>query len=348
MTRDSVEAASVCKREWTRALSYKKPIIPIKLHADAEMPFRLDPRQHIDFTRALDSETEFNAALARLRRHVARLESPEGALQALKDRLADAQRDLRREKDPTQQTRIQDETDQLKKDIARQEEVVRDPKGVARRTEESIARGLERERKPERPVAGVQRSKFIYPPPDDKKAREWEFILANLILLLALLSPVLFGGRPKSITIDLVKIPKGDFRMKSINEKKLPGHKVTFSMPFYMGRQEVTQAEWKMLMGDNPSGAKGDNLPVENISWKAAHVFINKLNLLNDGYHYSLPTEAEWEYACKAGDDGKDCADVLATTAWYGGTNDAKQTHTSMEKSPNALGLYDMHGNVWE
>jgi tetratricopeptide (TPR) repeat protein len=165
MTRDSVEDESECKREWTYALRYKKPVIPIKLYADAEMPFRLAPRQHIDFTHALESENELNAALARLRKHLEWRASTAGVLQALKDRLADAQRDLRRAKDPTQQTRIQDEIDQLKKDVARQEEVVRDPKGAAKRVEESIARGLERERQPERPVAGVQRSKFINPPP---------------------------------------------------------------------------------------------------------------------------------------------------------------------------------------
>src|SRR5579885_582600 len=165
MTRDSVGKQSVCKREWTRALRYKKPIVPIKLHADAEMPFRLDPRQHIDFTRALNSEDEFDAALARLRKHVAWLASPEGVLQALKDRLEDALRDLQREKDAAQKLRVEDDIKQLKADIAKQEEVVRDPQAAARRVEESIARGLERERQPERPVAGAQRSKFINPPP---------------------------------------------------------------------------------------------------------------------------------------------------------------------------------------
>jgi tetratricopeptide (TPR) repeat protein len=165
MTRDSVEDASVCKREWTRALKYKKPIVPVKLHADAEMPFRLDPRQHVDFTRALGSDEEFNSALARLRQHLAWLASPAGTLQALKDRLADAQRDLRRERDPAQQVRIQDDIDQLRKDIAKQEEVVRDPQAAARRVQESIERGLERERQPERPAAGAPRSKFINPPP---------------------------------------------------------------------------------------------------------------------------------------------------------------------------------------
>ena len=165
MTRDSVEDESVCKREWTRALRYKKPIIPIKLHADAEMPFRLDPRQHLDFTSACESEEQFDAALARLRRHLTWLASPAGALQALRDRLADAQRDLRREKDTAQRGRIQDDIDQLRKDIARQEEIVRDPAAAARRVEESIQRSLERERRPERPAAGAQLSKFINPPP---------------------------------------------------------------------------------------------------------------------------------------------------------------------------------------
>ncbi|HJQ30684.1 MAG TPA: TIR domain-containing protein [Pyrinomonadaceae bacterium] len=165
MTRDSVEDESVCKREWTRALSYKKPIVPVKLHADAEMPFRLAPRQHIDFTRAPESEEEFNRALAQLRKHLTWLASPAGTLQALKDRLADANRDLRRKQDPTQQARIRDDIEQLRKDIEKQEEVVRDPQAAARRVQESIERGLERERRPERPAAGAPRSKFINPPP---------------------------------------------------------------------------------------------------------------------------------------------------------------------------------------
>ena len=165
MTRDSVENESVCKREWTYALRYKKPVIPVKLHADAEMPFRLAPRQHIDFTRAVESPAEFNAALARVRTHFEWLGSSEGVLQTLRDRLADAQRDLRRASDAAQRSRVQDDIDQLTRDIAKLEEVVRDPQGAARRVDESIARGLERERQPERPAAGVERTKFINPPP---------------------------------------------------------------------------------------------------------------------------------------------------------------------------------------
>ena len=159
MTRDGVDDTCTCKAEWTRALRYKKPITPILLHRDAELPFRLGSRQYIDFSGA------FEPALERLRKHLLWLASPAGELQAMKDRLADAQRDLRRASDPTEQARIQDDMDLLRKQIAEQERVVADPQGAARRVEESIAAGLERERKPEKPVGGEARTKFINPPP---------------------------------------------------------------------------------------------------------------------------------------------------------------------------------------
>ena len=107
MTRDSVTSKSVCKKEWTRALKYKKPIIPILLHPDAEMPFSLEPRQHIDFTGA------FDPAMARLRNDLQHLSSPAGLLQQIKDRLADAQRDLPRAADDAKRIRIQDDIIQL-------------------------------------------------------------------------------------------------------------------------------------------------------------------------------------------------------------------------------------------
>lgn len=159
MTRDSVESNSNCNQEWTRALKYKKPIIPILLHDDAEMPFRLEPRQYVDFTGA------FEPALARLRQSLQYLASPAGVLQEMKDRLADAQRDLRREKDDAQRARIQDDITQLEKQVADQQRVVNDPEGAAKRVQESIERGLERERQPAKPVTGLARSKFINPPP---------------------------------------------------------------------------------------------------------------------------------------------------------------------------------------
>jgi len=159
MTRDSVQPACTCKQEWTRGLKYKKPVIPIRLHADAELPFRLEPRQFIDFT------SNFETGLARLRNHLQWLASPAGALQALKYRLADAQRDLQREQDPQQRTRIQDDVAQLEKQIAEQQRVVDDPQAAAERVAASIAAGLEREREPQKPISGEARTKFINPPP---------------------------------------------------------------------------------------------------------------------------------------------------------------------------------------
>lgn len=159
MSRDSVESESVTKNEWSRALRYKKPLIPLLLHIDAEMPFQLEGRQYIDFS------GDFGTGLARLRMHIQWLDSPEGALQGLKYRLKDAQRDLRRADDSMQIKRIQDDIEELKREIKAQEQVVADPKAAKKRVQESIDRGLERERRPMKPVGGRTYSKFINPPP---------------------------------------------------------------------------------------------------------------------------------------------------------------------------------------
>ena len=159
MTSDSVAANSVCKQEWTRALKYKKPVIPVLLHSDAEMPFRLEPRQYIDFT------GEFDQALARLRNDLRRLASPAGVLLEMKYRLADTQRELRRANDDAQKARIRDDITQLERQIVEQQQIVNDPEGAAKRVQQSIERGLERERQPTKPLTGVARSKFINPPP---------------------------------------------------------------------------------------------------------------------------------------------------------------------------------------
>jgi tetratricopeptide (TPR) repeat protein len=159
MTRDSVDEQSGCKQEWSRALKYKKPIVPILLHRDADMPFRLGSRQYIDFTGA------FEPALAKLRNHLQWLASPEGVLQAMKDRLADARRDLLRAGDATEQVRIQDEIDELNNRIADQQRVVDQPEDAATRTKKRFESALERERQPEPLVAGETLSKFINRPP---------------------------------------------------------------------------------------------------------------------------------------------------------------------------------------
>ena len=125
-------------------------------------------------------------------------------------------------------------------------------------------------------------------------------------------------------------------------------HEVTLTKPFYMGKHEVTQEQWEALMGKNPSTTKGAKLPVTNVSWEDCQEFIKKLNAKTDG-GYRLPTEAEWDYACRAG----------TTTAYSFGDKitpkDANYLDSKIGKpvavgsyKPNAFGLFDMHGNVWE
>ncbi|MBI1281917.1 MAG: TIR domain-containing protein [Anaerolineaceae bacterium] len=157
MTPDSVLSPN-CKDEWSLALKYKKPVVPLLLKK-CDPPFRLQNRQYIDFSKDVD------AGIAKLREHLQWLASPEGELQRLKDQLADAERDLRRAMDEIETARIQDEMTELKKSIARQEEIVRDPEGVAARTQQSINTRMEGQRQPEKPVSGIHTSKFINPPP---------------------------------------------------------------------------------------------------------------------------------------------------------------------------------------
>ena len=122
--------------------------------------------------------------------------------------------------------------------------------------------------------------------------------------------------------------------------------RVLISKAFELQTREVTQAQWQAVMGSNPSSFKGPDLPVEKVSWDDAQAFIAKLNAKNDGYRYRLPTEAEWEYAARAGTTGPYAGDLDAM-AWYE-QNSGRTTHPVGTKAANAWGLYDMHGNVWE
>jgi TonB family protein len=156
-----------------------------------------------------------------------------------------------------------------------------------------------------------------------------------------------------SIGMELVLVKFGEFQMgdeRPENRKgreyfAFPVHRVDIKKPFYMGKYEVTQAQWRAVMGNNPSRFKGDNLPVESVSWNGAKDFCHRLSQMT-GEEYRLPTEAEWEYACRAGTTG-DYAGDLNAMAWYDENSDSK-THPVGQKQPNAFGLYDMHGNVWE
>ena len=140
-------------------------------------------------------------------------------------------------------------------------------------------------------------------------------------------------------------------------------HWVTIDKPFWLGETPVTQAQWKAVMGNNPSFFEGDNLPVEQVDWNEAMVFCKKLNKryrgqLPSGYNFSLPTEEQWEYACRAGtttalNNGKNLTTEegrcpnLDEVAWYD-KNSRDKTHPVKRKKPNAWGFYDMHGNVFE
>jgi formylglycine-generating enzyme required for sulfatase activity len=154
--------------------------------------------------------------------------------------------------------------------------------------------------------------------------------------------------------MEFVLIQAGTFQMGSNDgdSDERPVHEVRISKAFYLGKHEVTQGQWQAVMGNNPSNFKGDaNRPVENVSWDDVQEFIRKLNAKEGGSTYRLPTEAEWEYAARAGTTmaysfGND-AEQLGKYAWYG-ANAGGTTHPVGQRESNARGLYDMHGNVWE
>lgn len=155
-----------------------------------------------------------------------------------------------------------------------------------------------------------------------------------------------FTDELDGIKLEMIYIPSGKFTMGSkMKESEKPPHGVVVPA-FYIGKFQITQAQWKAVMGSNPSHFKGDdNLPVENVSWNNAKEFCQKLGQLT-GNAYRLPSEAEWEYACRAGTIG-DYAGNLEEMAWYS-KNSGSKPHAVGRKEPNAFGLHDMHGNVWE
>jgi len=173
---------------------------------------------------------------------------------------------------------------------------------------------------------------------------------AVLSLILVLCGVPYLAQQPK-IDMEFVKIPAGDFMMgcapadTDCDSNEKPLHKISITKAFEIGKYEVTQAQWQAVMGTNPSKFKGPNLPVENISWRLTQEFMQKMNDRKDGYKYRLPTEAEWEYAAKAGTHS--AAAQLGTVAWYE-ENSGSTTHPIGTKQPNAWGLFDMQGNVWE
>ena len=155
------------------------------------------------------------------------------------------------------------------------------------------------------------------------------------------------------VSLDLMLIPAGKFVMGSpptevghhISETQ---HEVTLTKPFYMGKYEVTQEQWEKVMGNNPSQVKGAKLPVTNASWENCQEFIKRLNANTSG-GYRLPTEAEWEYACRAGTTTSySFGDRLTKAIANYASGPQGRTKAVGSYNPNAVGLHDMHGNVWE
>ena len=158
------------------------------------------------------------------------------------------------------------------------------------------------------------------------------------------------------INIEMVKVEAGTFmmgatpEMEKPNSDEKPVHQVTLTNDYYMGKYEVPQALWEAVMGSNPSKYKGDNLPVEKVSWNDCQEFISKLNSLT-GRKFRLPTEAEWEYAARGGKRSRGYQysgnSNISDVAWYDG-NSGSKTHPVGTKQANELGIYDMSGNVYE
>ena len=199
----------------------------------------------------------------------------------------------------------------------------------------------------------------------------------RLILAWALLCTVACTQRStaplrtitNSVGMKFVWIDPGSFRMGSDDKEpdEKPAHMVTLSKGFYLQTTEVTQRQWEAVMGTNPSHFKGPDRPVEMVSWRDAQEFLKKLNAKEKDSRYRLPSEAEWECACRAGGQEPDEAANLDEVAWRGrvgglepdeaaklgevawrGENSSGETHPVGQKKPNAWGLFDMRGNVWE
>jgi len=170
----------------------------------------------------------------------------------------------------------------------------------------------------------------------------------------------------KGVKLEMVLVPAGEFLMgspdadKDARDEEKPQHRVRITRPFYLGKYPVTQEQWEVVMAANPSNFKGAKNPVESVGWDDCRQFIDKLNKIIDklnkkphpgGGKFQLPSEAQWEYACRAGTASRygfgDDEDSVGDYAWYL-ANSGDRPNPVGQKKPNAFGLFDMHGNVGE
>lgn len=184
-------------------------------------------------------------------------------------------------------------------------------------------------------------------------------------MVLTRLSPIDISGDtptikvviPKGESFAMVKIESGSFNMSAKNGKNYPDevpHRATLTKDFYIGLTEVTQAQWNAIMESNPSHFKGNDLPVEMVTWNEAMEFCEKLNMTGkapDGWRFTLPTETQWEYAAIGGKKSKGYlysgSNNIDEVGWHH-YNSHDETHPVGQKKANELGLYDMSGNVCE
>ncbi|MCU0723845.1 MAG: formylglycine-generating enzyme family protein [Planctomycetes bacterium] len=224
--------------------------------------------------------------------------------------------------------------------------------------DESLAqKALARAKAPLDALAKALGPRFLVPPGDEEKDRRGNPVVAREGLRM---DPV--SGWPYEIWTDrprteLVLVPAGEFEIGAPPSEadryveEGPPTRVRFARPFYVGKYEITQDCWEAMTGENRSAFPGADLPVQNVSWNDAKAFLKKWNAAGGAPPLRLPSEAEWEYAARAGSKTRFCLgnedSALDEAGWFKGNSEEKPRPVGRKK-PNAWGLYDAHGNVWE
>ena len=269
---------------------------------------------------------------------------------------------LRREREEEEERKRQEEQERLRKQ-KEEDEREKKERGVReqqRRDEEERKRKEAQERLQKQEAARKERERKRQGHVVRQKLVFFAFVVIGVLAVgYWLIAPSFMSPTDytNSIGMEFMLIPAGEFKMGSPSSEEGrfdpegPVHTVIIEKAYYLGKYEVTQKQWREVMGSNPSSFEGDDRPVEKVSWNDAQEFVKKLNEMEGTNKYRLPSEAEWEYAARAGTTtrysfGNDDSD-LGDYAWYD-SNSGSETHPVGQKQPNSWGLYDIHGNVWE